>query len=169
MRISERLLETLKLKGVDFFCTVPCRQLTHLIALLEQEPRIVYVPVTREEEGYGLCAGACLAGRRPAILMQNSGLGNSVNALASLAKFYQLPITTIMTYRGRAKERVAAQIPMGRATEGLLEQLEIPYRVLNSPMDIDVIGEMVDFAHEVHSPVAVLLESHFWKESVEAV
>ena len=81
LSISAQLVAALKLTGVDFFVSVPCKLLAGQIRLLEQDAEVCYLPVTREEEGFGLCAGASLGGHMPCILMQDSGLGNSVNAL----------------------------------------------------------------------------------------
>ena len=61
--------------------------------LIDDGP-IRHVPVTREEEGVGIAAGAALAGGKPLLLMQNSGLGNCVNALASLTGLYELPLVS---------------------------------------------------------------------------
>lgn len=61
-----------------------------LIAVLETHPRLPYVAAVKEDVAIGLGAGAWLAGKTPAVLMQNSGLGTSLNALASLSLLYEL-------------------------------------------------------------------------------
>ncbi len=113
LSISAQLVATLKATGVDFFVSVPCKLLAGQIRLLEQDTEVCYLPVTREEEGFGLCAGASLGARMPCILMQDSGLGNSINALKSLIQFFQLPVVMLMSYRGSPGEPVPAQVPMG--------------------------------------------------------
>ena len=60
LSISAQLVATLKATGVDFFVSVPCKLLAGQIRLLEQDTEICYLPVTREEEGFGLCAGTGL-------------------------------------------------------------------------------------------------------------
>jgi sulfopyruvate decarboxylase subunit alpha len=60
-------------EGYDFFTGVPCSLISGLIATLERHPRLPYVPAVREDVAVGLAAGAWLAGRRPMVLMQNSG------------------------------------------------------------------------------------------------
>ena len=80
---EDALYAGLKEKRLDFFVSVPCKLLAKLISLIETDPGIIYTPVSREEEGIGIMAGAFLAGKRPAILMQNSGLGNCINAICS--------------------------------------------------------------------------------------
>ena len=48
----------------------------------------------------GICAGAALAGRRPALFVQSSGIGNMINALLSLTQFYELPLALFVSRRG---------------------------------------------------------------------
>ncbi|MCK4652782.1 MAG: sulfopyruvate decarboxylase subunit alpha, partial [Methanosarcinales archaeon] len=71
------LFNALKNAGIDFVASVPCVNLIELLDEIECDEGIVHVPVTREEEGIGVCAGAYLGGKNPAMVMQNSGLGNS--------------------------------------------------------------------------------------------
>src|SRR6202165_1014818 len=57
------------------------------------------VPLTTEEEGIALAAGAWLGGQRSALLMQSSGVGNTINLL-SLLKSGRFPLTMLVTMRG---------------------------------------------------------------------
>jgi len=82
--------------GFDFFAGVPCSLIEDLIATLEAHPRLPYVATPREDVAVGMAAGAWFGGRRPAVLMQNSGLGTSLNALASLALMYGLPALLVV-------------------------------------------------------------------------
>lgn len=160
---SIAVLRGMKKAGVDFVVSVPCVNLKNLILMVEKEPDIIHVPVTREEEGVGVCAGAYMGGKRTAILMQNSGLGNSINALASLNKLYGIPLLMIMSHRGVQGEPVCAQVPMGELTPGLLETMDIPYFVPSSKQEAEAkIVEAMATAQETRSPVAVLLKISFW-------
>ena len=101
MAVSGReLAALLERYGFDFFAGVPCSLIEDLISALESHPRLPYVPAPREDVAVGLAAGAWFAGRCPAVLMQNSGLGTSLNALASLALMYGLPALLIGTWAG---------------------------------------------------------------------
>src|SRR5207245_1684313 len=86
---SSRILDTLARAGWTFAASVPDKGLDVLLTALDQDPRFIHVHCTREEEAVGLAAGAFLGGRRGVVLTQNSGLGNSVNALTSLIAFYE--------------------------------------------------------------------------------
>ena len=89
MDSSEAIYYAFKDIGIDFVVSVPCVNLSRILDMLDADDEITHIPVTREEEGIGICAGAYLGGKKPAILMQNSGLGNSINALKSLTELYE--------------------------------------------------------------------------------
>jgi phosphonopyruvate decarboxylase len=105
----------------------------------------------------GLAAGAWLGGRRPAVLMQNSGLGASLGALASLSLMYGLPALLLVTWRGFDGADAPEHILTGEITPKLLELLGIPYRVLGRA-DID---EQLGWARRAidarEAPVALLV------------
>ena len=86
-----------------------------LIELCHADREMAAVPLTTEEEGIGLAAGAWLGGERAALLMQSSGVGNCVNAL-TLASNCGFPLLMLVTMRGETGERNPWQIPMGQAT-----------------------------------------------------
>ena len=162
MTSSEYLYKTLRKTGLDFMVSVPCVKLGDLIAMAEKDQEITYTPVTREEEGIGILAGAALAGKRPAILMQNSGLGNSVNALCSLVSFYSLPMVLVISHRGTEGEMIKAQIPMGETTRRILEAADISHLVVYSAWDLLKAESLIDSAFRDSRPAALLLPFDFW-------
>ena len=131
--ISGRDLATLLTRqGFDLFTGVPCSLVEDVIAVLESGREAPYIAAVREDAAIGLAAGAWLGGRRPCILMQNSGLGTSLNALASLSLMYGLPALVVVTWRGHEGKDAPEHILTGRITPSLLDLLEMPYRVLSS-------------------------------------
>lgn len=163
MDSSQAVYQALKEAGIDFVVSLPCVNLDKIMELVECDPEIKHVPVTREEEGFGICAGAYLGGMKPAILMQNSGLGNSVNVLASLYQLYQIPLLMIMSHRGTKGEFMPAQVPMGQATPRLLDALDMPYFNPKTPEEsLKVIPEAWKLAMIQGIPVGILLEITFW-------
>jgi phosphonopyruvate decarboxylase len=116
----------------DFFTGVPCSLVEDVIAVLEQGGGAPYVAAVREDAAVGLAAGAWFAGRRPCVLMQNSGLGTCLNALASLSLMYGLPALVIVTWRGYEGKDAPEHILTGAITPKLLELLGMPYRVLSA-------------------------------------
>ena len=159
--VDGRILRELKDAGVDFACSVPSSLLAGVLERLP-ESAVAHLPVTREEEGVGVCAGASLGGRKPCLLMQNSGLGNCINALASLTQLYGLPLFLLVAQRGGPGEPIAAQVPMGEATPRLLDALQIPYERVTRPDELPVISQLARRAFEDRGITAVLLTPEVW-------
>ena len=166
LSVSKELINNLKSAGVDFFVSVPCKLLAGQIELLEKDKDVYYLPVTREEEGFGLCAGANLGGHFPCILMQDSGLGNSVNALRSLILFFQIPVVMLMSYRGAPGEPVPAQVPMGNLIPDFLRLMQIPVLYCSEQKDLDDIGSLVTHSKTAECPVAILIDFHLMESEI---
>ncbi len=163
MDSSEAIYDGLKDSGIDFIVSVPCVNLSKLLNMIDEDSEIIHIPVTREEEGIGICAGAYLGGKNPAILMQNSGLGNSINALKSLMELYEFPLLMIMSHRGTEGENICGQVPMGQSTPRILEGMDFKFFKPGNPEGAyeDII-EAWDLSTEEGRPVSVLLEIKYW-------
>lgn len=163
MDSTQAVYQALKEAGINFIVSIPCVNLSKLLEMVECDSEITHVPVTREEEGFGIAAGAYMGGMKPAILMQNSGLGNSVNVLASLYQLYKIPILMVMSHRGTEGEFMSAQIPMGNATPRVLESLELPYFKPSTPEKaLKDIKKAWEISESKGVPVGILLEITFW-------
>ena len=161
MTIDQQIVKIIEDAGVDIICSVPCNLLGGVMKLIDHG-LIRHVPVTREEEGVGIAAGAALTGFRPLLLMQNSGLGNCVNALASLTNFYKLPLFLLMSYRGSASERIAAQKPMGAAAPAVLDALGISYDVIATPDDLGQLESSMRSSYADSTVRAAFLQPELW-------
>ena len=95
---ADRFVDALLAAGIDCFTGVPCSLVAPVIAELER--RGLYHGETREDAALGFAAGAYMAGKLPAVIMQNSGLGVSLNALGSLHLLYEMPCLILVTWRG---------------------------------------------------------------------
>ena len=111
-----RALKSLRVRQISY---VPDAGHKRLIELCHADAGMVSVPLTTEQEGIGLAAGAWLGGERAVLLMQSSGVGNCVNAL-TLAANCGFPLLAIVTMRGEWGEFNPWQIPMGQGTPGVL-------------------------------------------------
>ena len=107
-----RALKSHRVQQVSY---VPDAGHKRLIELCHADRNMAAVPLTTEEEGIGLAAGAWLGGERAALLMQSSGVGNCVNTL-TLAANCRFPLLMLITMRGEKGETNPWQIPMGQAT-----------------------------------------------------
>ncbi len=161
-RIDRRIVADLIGQNIDFVTTVPCKQLAGVIGLLGETPEILHVPCNKEDEGMGLCAGAYLGGMRPAIVMQNTALGVTVNALATLIQYYQIPLPMLISYRGEVGEPVACQVEMAIHTKAILNQLHIPTYHFHDPAQITELPGILNHAQMSSKPVAILTDATFW-------
>lgn len=161
---SMAVFRGMKRAKIDFITSVPCVNLQVLLHLVESDPEIKHIPVTREEEGVGICAGAYMGGKRPALMMQNSGLGNSINALASLNELYSIPLLMIISHRGGIGETIAGQVPMGRLTPRLLKAMEIPHYAPTPEDAEETVARAWEKASSNGKPAAVLLDIPFWRQ-----
>jgi sulfopyruvate decarboxylase subunit alpha len=160
---GDKVYRGLKAGDIDLVTSVPCVKFGPLLEMIIVDHEIIHVPVTREEEGVGICAGAFMGGKRPALLMQNSGLGNCINALVSLDLLYDIPVVLIISHRGTAGEKIAAQVPMGMATVPLLEAIGIEYFCPNPEEGEREVAHAATKAFAERRPVAVLLNLDFWR------
>jgi sulfopyruvate decarboxylase subunit alpha len=162
MSIDSKLYEEIKNSKIDLILSLPCVMLKNLLQLIDEKNEIKNVPVTREEEGVGIAAGAYLGGKIPAILMQNSGLGNSVNAIKSLLHLFKIPVVFIMSHRGAEGEKILAQIPMGKLTPDLLKILEIKTFIIDSKDKISNIKTAVELSLSSKRSTCILLKKTLW-------
>jgi len=136
---------------------VPDAGHARLIERCRAAEEMVAVPLTTEEEGVALLAGAWLGGRRGALLMQSSGIGNCINLLA-LPRVCRLPLLMLVTMRGEWGEANPWQVPMGRTAARALETAGVITHRLDAP---DAAGETLraagTMAFEGRYRVAVLI------------
>ena len=138
---------------------VPDNPLSHILRALQRDhPDVRMTMATREEEALGIAAGLYLGGRLPALLMQSSGLGNSLNALGSLLLAYQIPVVFIISMRGDPGEWNAAQVPMGRAVVPVLDTFGVQHLTVDRPETAEeTVRAVAALAFGTRNPSACLL------------
>ena len=115
------------------------------------------IPLTTEEEGIALLAGAWAGGQKGVLLMQSSGVGNCINML-SLTQIYRFPVLTLVTMRGEWGEFNPWQVPMGTSTQGVLELSGIRVLRATEPSEVkDVMEPAASQAYNACTPTALLL------------
>lgn len=157
MVTAAQFCSALKSHGFDFSTGVPCSILKDVIYHLSIDPDITYIPATREDEALGIATGAYLAGRKPIVLMQNSGLGNSINALASLVILYKIPILLLITWRGYEGKDAPEHLVIGKSIIKLLEDIGIPAQVISEEDPNKAISASIRELEEKQIPTAMIL------------
>ena len=170
MPVSERnslvLYQALKAAGVGLVSALPETWLVHLIRLADDDPDMLLVRLAKEEEGVGISAGAHLGGTRSALLMQNHGFLQSINAITSLALLYKIPLLMLISDRGHLGERDPWQTEGGKYTRRVLDALGIVRDDLVDPVLVETqVARAMTLAQASLSPVALLLTRPLmWEE-----
>jgi sulfopyruvate decarboxylase alpha subunit len=158
MTWAESILSCLKRHEVRLITYLPDTIVHRVLSLMETDPDFELVPVAREEECVGILSGAYLGGMRGAMFAQNSGLGNSVNALASLAVPWQTPVLMFLGQRGELGEFNVSQVGMGRATRPILDALGIPHVTLLRREEVEAqVDDGIRLAYHTRTSIGFLL------------
>lgn len=165
MSISPKAFyEALAAEGVNFLAGVPDSLLKEFCAYVDAAlPPENHVISANEGSAVGLAAGHHLAtGTVPVVYLQNSGLGNTVNPLLSLAdsEVYGLPVVVVIGWRGEPGVKDEPQhVKQGRVTPALIEAMEYPFRVLDGDEAEGLIHAAwaVTTARETGAPVVLLV------------
>ncbi|ADE40181.1 sulfopyruvate decarboxylase subunit alpha [Candidatus Puniceispirillum marinum] len=163
MSINKKIVADLVRNKVEFVTTVPCKQLAGVIDEIENSEDIFHIPSSKEDEGMGLCAGAYMGGKRPAIIMQNTAIGVTINTLATLIQYYNIPLPMLISYRGEIGEPVACQVEMAVHTKALLAQMSIPTYHFHDQEDANELDDILKYCFMAKKPVAILTDASFWQ------
>jgi sulfopyruvate decarboxylase alpha subunit len=154
---SDEVHAELRAAGVKLVGYVPDAGHKRLIELCQADQDMHAVPLTTEEEGIGLAAGAWLGGARSVILMQSSGVGNIINVLG-MVKVSRFPLVMVVTMRGEKGEFNPWQVPMGEATARVLETMGVQVRQAGEAQTIAPhVRTALTRAFEANAAEAVLI------------
>ncbi len=148
--------------GFDCFAGVPCSLVGPVIAELTARGR--YLGETREDAALGVAAGAYLGGQRPVVVMQNSGLGVSLNALGSLHLLYELPVLLLVTWRGVEGKDAPEHLVMGSVLPGLLDLFGIPWRAPDAGGLLADVDWAAATLRATRKPVALVVKPGLFTE-----
>ncbi len=160
---TKKLFELIRAQGIGFFAGVPDSLLKDFCAYVTDHASAEdHVITANEGNAVALAAGHFLGTGRPALVyMQNSGLGNTVNPLLSLAdrEVYSIPMLLLIGWRGEPGVKDEPQhIKQGRVMTGMLDSMEIPWFVLDAKADAEsIIGKACAVMRERMTPVALLV------------
>ena len=163
MSVNDQIIADFVKNDIQFVTSVPCKQLAGVLEKIDSEKSITHVPSNKEDEGIGLCAGATMGGKRSAIIMQNTAIGVTINALVTLTQFYRMALPMLISYRGEVGEPVACQVEMAVHTKALLNQLNIPTYHFHHQDDVKELDGILAHSYMANKPVAILTDASFWK------
>jgi phosphonopyruvate decarboxylase len=162
----DKFLDELLNKNIRFFTGVPDSLLKEICSCIDQRlPSKNHIITANEGNAIALASGYYLATNEiPLVYMQNSGLGNAVNPLTSLAdkEVYSIPLILMIGWRGEPDVHDEPQhIKQGRISKELLELLDIPVFELDSNVDSEqLISQVYSTVKEINAPVAILVKNN---------
>ncbi len=152
----EALYDQLRDQDISIFSYVPDAGHQHLIDRSIADHDVASVPLTSEEEGVALAAGAHLGGKRAVLLMQSSGVGNCINML-SLINHGRFPFLTLISMRGEYGEGNPWQFAMGKAVEPTMTAMGVQCLKASTPDDVEpAVRAAMTMAFGAEQSVAVL-------------
>jgi sulfopyruvate decarboxylase alpha subunit len=161
MNNAQRVWTSLVSNKVDKVCYLPCNKLNNL---MQQVPGNIEVwNITRESVGLGLCFGRSLAGKRSAMMIQNTGLGNLVTELYTMQKLYQVALPIFVSWRGYYQEPIEAQIIFGSKVEDLLRSIDVEYSILKSEADMEEIEDDIADCFDNKKVKVYLMSPELWE------
>lgn len=163
---AESFVTLLKEQGYGFFAGVPCSFFKAAINRVIDDPEITYFMATNEGAALAMGSGAYLAGKMPAIMLQNSGIGNLINPLTSLSMIYNIPALLLISGRGYYVKDQPQHRIMGTKMLDLFDSLEIKHYSL--PSDEEGIRTIIEDATEelrtTKKPIAVVVPKGTFEE-----
>jgi sulfopyruvate decarboxylase alpha subunit len=162
-----KIVSLLKANDICSISFIPDSVIGQILKAAEKDPYFHFTTLAREEEGIGIITGEYLGGRSGVLMMQGAGLGNCVNALASLAIPYQIPFLMLISQRGELGEFNACHVVMGKAIRRILEALGIQHYTVNREDELEtILSGAIKTAYTSEQPVAVILTTTLagWKD-----
>jgi len=163
-RIIVSLLKANDICSISF---IPDAVIGQILKEAEKDPFFHFTTLAREEEGIGIITGEYLGGRYGALMMQSAGLGNCINALASLAIPYQIPFLMLISQRGELGEFNACHVVLGKALRRILEALGIQHYTVDREDELEtIVSGAIKTAYTSEQPAAVILSTALvgWKD-----
>lgn len=157
---AQDFVEHARRLGYGWYAGVPCSFLTPFINYVIEDRQLTYVSAANEGDALAASAGAWIGGTAAAVMMQNSGLGNAVNPLTSLAYTFRIPLLIIVTLRGDPDLKDEPQHElMGRITGDMLNTMGIPWDYFPEESgDIEpLMGRVQDYIGREQRPCALVM------------
>ncbi len=168
------VLGELRKNGVTHVVGLPDNSSAKLFDLLSGDQGIQLVSVTREGEAFALAAGLWIGGKKPVVLIQNTGFTESGDSFRGTIMRMRVPLVCLITYRGYAKmmgwQREAGHASLDAETlsrpsldsaalitEATLKAWGLPFGFLHSDEDVPALSEAFHRVEENQQPFGILI------------
>lgn len=157
---AEDIIKEIKKAGIRFVIALPDRVTSqHLLMGISQDPALRMVQVCKEDEGVSICSGLYCAGQRALLLIQHTGLLDSINALRGIAVEGQNPVCLMVGLLGKepgVPPTKAARYGL-RIVEPILDAMGIEHHLIEESKDTAKIVPAIEQAYARSGPVALLI------------
>ncbi len=164
MNNSEKIWSAITQSSIDTVAYLPCNKLNNL--MVNKPDNMDIWDITKESAGLGLCFGRSLAGKRSAMMIQNTGLGNLITDLYTMQKLYQTALPIFVSWRGHYQEPIEAQIIFGGKVEDLLNAIDVEYKILASADDLVGLEDDIAACFAENKVKVYLLSPEIWEENL---
>ena len=157
---GQRIIEALKTARIEFVAAVPDIVTSDgLLWPVSRDPALKLVRLCKEDEGISICAALSYCNRRALLLMQQTGLMDSLNALRAIGMEYRQPICMMVGLQGKEPERTPAQSRHYgvRIVGPVLTAMGVRHHVIDEPDDVDLIAPAIESAYQTSEPVCLLI------------
>ena len=156
----EVVIDELKKNGVTHVVWLPDSETNFLYLLMEAEPSLTLVPVSREGHAFSTAAGLSVGGAKPVILIQNTGLMESGDSLRGWAMGLNIPVVLMVGYRGWTRHGRNSDTA-ATYTEPFLNAFTIKYYLVENNQDAPRIAWAFEEAEATQKPVAILVGDEY--------
>ena len=154
------VLEEMKKNGITHVVCLPDSETNWLYLLMQAEPSLRLIPVSREGLAFSTAAGLFVGGKTPLILIQNTGLMESGDSLRGWVLGLNIPVVIMIGYRGWTRHGVTKDTA-AVYTERFLHAFGINYYLVEKTVDASRISVAFEEAMKTRRPVAVLVGNEY--------
>ncbi|MAF37778.1 MAG: hypothetical protein CL696_02670 [Chloroflexi bacterium] len=154
------VIAELKKNHITHVVWLPDSETNFMYQLLNNEPTLDLVPVCREGETMAIAAGLWVGGKRPIVLIQNTGIFEAGDSIRGLGLDVNQPLVMLVGYRGWSRHGLT-QDSAARFIEHILHAWGITYYLIETDEDADRISLAIEEAERTQKPVAVLVGTEF--------
>ncbi len=155
-----RIVAALKAAGIGFVVALPDIVTSDgLLWPISRDPDFRLVRICKEDEGIAICTGLAFAGKRSALLIQQTGFLDSVNAIRAVAVEYEQPVVMLVGLQGKEpgvapskSKKVSVSI-----VEPILDAMGVARHLVETDADVDAIGPAIEKAYATSRPVCILI------------
>ncbi len=157
---GEAILQEIRASGISYVLMLPdVHTSSGLIHPLRQSGNPPIIRLAREDEGIGIASGLSFCGKRALLLMQYTGLLDSVNAIRAVTLDYKLPLAMMVGLLGHDPRTPPHESPRYgvKIVTPILDAMGVEHHTLYDDRDVPKIRPAIDRAYDAGKPVALLV------------